>query len=106
MNPAINAALIASAAKKQQARDALLKDLKDAKAFGPGTTVALIPDSAEQEEALTELIGTATVRSWNGGYYLDRARLKAREQQQGWVALVVILALLSLGASAIALLSF
>ena len=105
MNAAVNAALIAAAATRQQASEALLKRLADAKAFGPSSAVPLTPANGEEEQALAELVGTATVRPWNGGYYLDRERKKEREEQQGWIALVVLVAVISLGASAIALLA-
>ena len=95
----------AIAAKKQQSTDALLKKLTSAKAFGPTSAIPLTPDTPEQEQALAELIGTATVRLWNGNLYLDRDRQKAQAQQGGWIALVVLVALVSLGASLVALLS-
>ena len=105
MNPAINAALIAAAAQGQSAQQALLKQLTDAKAFGPSSAVLLTPTSAAEEKALTELVGLMTVRPYSGRYYLDRDRQKEREQQQGWTALVILVVIASLLASTVALLN-
>lgn len=105
MNPAINVALIAAAAQGQAAQDALLKQLTEAKAFGPSSAIPLTPKDAAQDKALTELIGLMTVRPWNGRYYLDRERQKEREQQQGWMALVILAVIASVLASAVALLT-
>jgi hypothetical protein len=105
MSTAINAALIAAAAQGQSAQQAILKQLTDAKAFGPSSAVPLAPNDAAQEKALTELLGLMTVRPWNGGYYLDRDRQKEREQQQGWIALVILVVIASVVATAVALLA-
>ena len=105
MNPAINAALIAAAAQGQSAQQALLKQLTDAKAFSPSSALPLTPKGAAEEKALAELIGHMTVRPWNGRYDLDRDRQKEREAQQGWIVLVILLAIASLLASAVALIN-
>jgi hypothetical protein len=105
MNPAINAALIAAAAQGQSAQQALVKQLTEAKAFGPSSAVPLTPTNAAEEKALTELVGLMTVRPYSGRYYLDRDRQKEREAQQGWIALVILLAIASLLASALALIN-
>ncbi|MCW3798200.1 hypothetical protein OMW55_10330 [Sphingomonas sp. BN140010] len=103
VNPAINAALIASAANSQTAQQAVLQKLKKAEAYEPSTAMSLDLDGAEAS-ALTELVGLAIVRPLGSGrYYLDRERQKERAAQQGWVALVIMLGVASAMASVIAL---
>lgn len=103
VNPALNAALMAAAARRQSAREALLKRLAEARAVQPSDAIAL-DAGGEEEAALTELIGQAIVRpAGNGRYYLDRHRQKEQEARQGWILLVVTLAALSVLASVLAL---
>lgn len=106
-NAGINAAVIAAGtgSSQQATAQALLKKLTSAKAFGPTSAIPLLPDGPGEEKALAELVGTATVRPWSGGYYLDRDRKRARDQQQGWIALVVGLAIVSILVSVFALLA-
>jgi len=103
VNPAINAALIATAANGQNAQQAVLQKLKKARAFEPSAAMRLDVDGAEAS-ALTELVGRAIVRPLGSGrYYLDRDRQKERAAQQGWLALVILLGVASAMASFIAL---
>jgi hypothetical protein len=103
VNPAVNAALIASAANRQSAQQIVLQKLKKAEAFEPSAATRLELDGSEAA-ALTELVGLAIVPPLGSGrYYLDRERQKERAAQQGWVALVILLAVASAMASFITL---
>ena len=103
MNPAINVALLASAANRQTAQQAVVQKLTAAKALEPSAAVRLDVDGAEAS-ALTELVGLAVVRPLGAGrYYLDRERQKERAAQQGWVAVGLLLAIGSVMVSVIAL---
>lgn len=106
MNAAVNAALIAAAAKKEEARKAVLNQFRDAEAFGPASAIA--PDAGEPEQAaaLDDMLGLGIVRpAGNGRYYLDREREKEREQELGRISLLVIVGTLSIIASAVALIA-
>ena len=106
MNAAVNAALIAAAAAKEEAANAVRAKFAEAKAFGPAT--AIVPDieSPEQQSAIDELQGLGIVRALGGGrYYLDRDRQAERKAQQGRIALIVLAGLVSLLASVVALLA-
>lgn len=103
-NPAINAALLAAAAQKQAAQDALLNQLTSAKAFTPSAAIVLKTDGKDQDGALKELVGHAVVRPIGAGrFYLDRERKAERARQQGHAVLLILAAMLSILASVLAL---
>lgn len=106
MNAAVNAALIAAAAQKEQASEALLKQFQDKQAFGPANAIALEVEDGPQQQALDEMQGLGVIRPvGTGRYYLDRERQTERKQEQGRIALLVLAGVVSILASVITLLA-
>jgi len=101
---AINAALIAAAARQEAATKAILKQLNDARANQSRGAVTLDLSAQASAAALARLIKSGHVREAGGGaYWLDEeavARGKAAGVRLAWI---VAAFLLSAGASLAAL---
>jgi len=94
----------AASMQKQAARAAIIKQLREA-----GATSAQMPGSVEvdsdaAQEALAGLLAKGEVREARAGlYYLDQTKVKDAKPGNGFVALLIILVIVSVMASIIAL---
>ena len=94
----------AAAAHKESAKQAIIKQLREA-----GATAAQMPgsvevDSDEAQEALADLLAKGEVREARAGlYYLDETKVKEAKPGSGFLALLIILVLVSVMASVVAL---
>ena len=90
-------------AQKETAKQAMLKQLREAGATSPAMPGSVEIDSDDAQSALAELLAAGTVReARNGLYYVDETK-KAPGPGNGFVALLVILVLFSVIASVIAI---
>ncbi|MCL6683432.1 hypothetical protein [Sphingomonas alba] len=94
----------AASAQKQAARQKIIKQLQ-----GAGATSMQMPGSVEVEadeaqEALADLLAKGEVREARSGlYYLDETNVKEAQPGNGFVALLIILIVISVTASVVAL---
>ena len=96
--------LITTLAQKETARQAILKQLRDAGSVTPQMPGSLEIDGDEAQAALAELLAAGTVKEARGGrYYLDESVAKEARSISGFVALLAILIVLSFTASMVAL---
>lgn len=100
----ISVHLVTALAQKETAKQALLKQLREAGAISPQMPGSLMIDGDEAEAALAELLAAGTVKEARAGrYYLAKAEAKAANPGIGFVALLAILIILSFTASLVAL---
>ena len=96
--------LITTLAHKETAKQALLKQLRDAGATSPQMPGSLTIDGDEAQAALAELLAAGTVKEARGGlHYLGEPAAKETKSVSGFVALLALLVALSFTASMIAL---
>ena len=96
--------LITALAHKGTARQAILKQLRDAGATSPQMPGSLEIDGDEAQAALAELLAAGTVKeARTGHYYLEEAEGNESKSISGFVALLAILVVLSFTASMVAL---
>ena len=96
--------LITTMAQKETAKQALLKQLREAGATSPQMPGSLDVDGDEAQAALAELLAGGTVKEARAGaYYLGEVAVKATNPGMGFVALLAILVVISFTASLIAL---
>ena len=104
MNPAINAALIAAAAK-QASDEGIEAKLREAGAVDVTHATAFAPDNDTEQQLLDQAIARGTIaRTADGRVYLDERAIADRKQGQGFMVLVILLIAASLIASGVALL--
>jgi hypothetical protein len=97
VNPAITAALIA--ASQQEGVQQLEGRLKKARALSAGRAIALQLEGKEQE-LLDQALASGTVkRTADGRLYLDERAIHDRKEGQGFIALLILLAIASVIAS-------
>jgi hypothetical protein len=95
--------IVTTAAQAESAKHAILKRLREADATSAAMPASIEIDSDEAQAALAALLAAGTVRqARNGLYYVDDAG-KATSSGGGFAALLAILVVLSIVASAIAL---
>jgi hypothetical protein len=102
MNPAITVALLA-AVEEEEFDKSVVGKLREAKATGPSSAIALelTPD---QQELLEEAIANGTIsKTADGRLYLDERAIAERQEAQGHVALLIVFVALSIMASGVAL---
>ena len=105
-NPAINAALIAAAAKQHATAKAIEKELTDAAATSAGRAAPFTPASDTERSLLDYAIKRGTIREAGGGrYWLDTDRQKELQARARNIALIITAGLLSLLASLAAIAS-
>ena len=96
--------LITTMAQKETAKQALLKQLREAGATSPQMPGSLEVDGEEAQAALAELLAAGTVKEARAGaYYLGEAAVKGSKPGMGFLALLAILVVISFTASLIAL---
>ena len=106
VNPAVNVALIAAAAKKETAAKALKAQLSDAGATSAARAIPLAPASDTERSMLTYALSRGTIREAGGGrYWLDKDRQAELRARARTVALVMTAGLLSALASLVAILA-
>jgi hypothetical protein len=97
-NPAITAALIA-ASRQEEVEEKIEGRLKKANAVSPASAVAL--ELKDKEQALLDQALAAGVvkRTAGGRVYLDELALADRKEGQGFMAILILLAVASVIAS-------
>jgi len=94
----------AAAVQKQAARQKIIKQLQGAGATSTQMPGSLEVETDEAQEALADLLAKGEVREARAGlFYLDEAKVKEAQSGNGFVALLVILIVVSVTASVIAL---
>jgi hypothetical protein len=102
MNPAITAALMA-AAHEEEIEKEIIGRLRDAKAIGPSSAVALELDG-DKQQYLDEAIASHIITKIDDGrYYLSERAAADRKESQGFMVLLVMLIAGSAIASGVAL---
>jgi hypothetical protein len=98
MNPAIHAAIIA-ATHQEEIEKKIESRLKKVRALGPASAIAL--DVEGQEQALLDqAVAAGTVkRTPDGRLYLNEQAVSDRKEGQGFMALLILLAVGSVIAS-------
>jgi hypothetical protein len=98
VNPAITAALIA-ASHQEEAEKTIEGKLKKAGALGPSSAVKL--DLSDKEQPLLDqaLAAGSVKRTGDGRLYLNEMAIADRKEGQGFMALLILLAVGSLIAS-------
>ena len=98
VNPAITAALIA-ASHQEEMEQKVEGRLKEARALSPGSAVAL--ELKDKEQALLDqALASGTVkRTADGRLYLNERAIADRTEGQGFMALLILLAVASVIAS-------
>jgi hypothetical protein len=95
--------IMATAAQAESAKQAILKRLREADATSAAMPASIEIDSDEAQAALAALLAAGTVhQARNGLYYVDEAA-KTTSPGGGFAALLAILVVISIVASAIAL---
>jgi hypothetical protein len=98
MNPAIHAAIMA-ATHQEEIEQKIEGRLKKAGALSRGSAVALELKDKEQE-LLNQALASGTVqRTEDGRFYLNERIIAERKEGQGFMALLIILAVVSVIAS-------
>ena len=96
--------LITTLAHKETAKQAILKQLREASATTPHMPGSLDLSGDQAQAALAELMADGIVKEARSGrYYLDEAKAKDVEPGNGFVALLAILLIISFTASIVAL---
>jgi len=94
----------AASMEKQAARQAIIKRLREVDATSAQMPGSVDVDSDEAQEALAELLAKGEVRQARAGlYYLDETKVTEAKAGNGFLALLIILVMVSVMASAIAL---
>lgn len=94
----------AAAAQKQAARHKIIRQLREVGATSAQMPGSVDVDSDSAQEALADLLAKGEVREARAGlYYLDESKVKDAKPGNGFVALLVILVVVSVMASVIAL---
>ena len=102
MNPAITAALIA-ASSQEEVKEKIEGRLKKAKALSPTSAIELKLEGKELE-LLDQALASGTVkRSSDGRLYLNELVIADRNEGQGFMALLILLVIASIVASAVVL---
>ena len=102
VNPAITAALIAASRQEEQKVEARLKT---ARALSAATAVALELKDKEQDLLDQALAAGSVKQTSDGRLYLNERVIADRKEGQGFMALLILLAVASVLASAAVLLS-
>ena len=103
MNPAITAALIA-ASREEEVKEKIERRLEKAQATSPGRAIALELDDGEQD-LLDQALASGTVKQGaDGRYYLHEQAIADRNEGHVFMALLILLVVVSLIASAVVLL--
>ena len=106
MNPAINAALIAAAAK-QDSEQGIEGRLRAAGATDATNATAFVPENDTEQQLLDQAVAGGTVaRTADGLVYLDERAIADRKQGQGFMVMLILLISASLIASGAALVIF
>lgn len=96
--------LITTLAQKETAKQAILKQLRDAGATSSQMPGSLEIDGDEAQAALAELLAAGTVKEARAGsYYLGDVEKKEAKPGIGFVVLLAILIVLSFTASLVAI---
>ena len=94
--------LITTLAQKETAKQAILKQLREAGATSPQMPGSVEIDGDEAQAALAELTAAGTVKEARAGaYYLAEAEAKEANPGIGFVVLLAILIVISFAASLI-----
>ena len=102
MNPAIHAAIIA-ATRREEIEKKIEGRLKKAGAIGPASAVALNLEGKEQE-LIDHALAVGTVkRTAEGRLYLHEQAMADRKERQGFMLLLILLAVGSVIASMVIL---
>ena len=102
VNPAITAALIA-ASHQEEMEQKVEGRLKKARALSPGSAIALELRDKEQK-LLDQALASGTVRQTaDGRLYLNERAIADRTEGQGFMALLIVVAVCSIIASVVAL---
>ena len=102
MNPAITAALLI-AAQEEESEKLIIGRLREARATGPSSAIALTLDSDKQQLLEEAIAGGLVAKTSDGRFYLDERMVADRKDGQAFVALVIIIVGLSIVASGVAL---
>ena len=102
MNPAITAALLA-ASQDDESEEFILNKLRVSKALSASASIPL--DLSEKQRKLLDnaLAGGAVVKTVDGRFYLNERVVSDRKEGQGFMALLILLAVGSVIASVAAL---
>ena len=102
MNPAITAALIA-ASREEEVKEKIERRLEKAQATSPGRAIAL--ELGGEQELLDQARASGTVKQGaDGRYYLHEQAIADRNEGHVFMALLILLVVVSLIASAVVLL--
>ena len=94
----------AATMQKQSARAAILKQLREAGATSAQMPGSVDVDSDAAQEALADVLAKGEVREARAGlYYLDESKVKGANPGNGFMALLIILVVISVMASFIAI---
>ena len=94
----------AASMQKQTARQTILKRLREIGATSAQMPGSIDVDSDEAQQALADLLAKGEVKEARAGlYYLDESKVKEPKPGNGFVALLIILVIVSVMASVIAL---
>ncbi len=102
VNPAITAALIA-ASRQEDVAQKIEARLKTARALSAATAVALELKDKEQELLDQALAAGSVKQTSDGRLYLNERVIADRKEGQGFMALLILLAVASVLASVVAL---
>ncbi|MDP9422599.1 MAG: hypothetical protein M3Q19_07175 [Pseudomonadota bacterium] len=98
VNPAVTAALVA-ASRQEEVEAKVEGRLKKARAFSPASAIALELKEKEQQ-LLDQALASGTVkRTDDGRLYLNERVIADRKEGQGFMALLILLAIASVVAS-------
>lgn len=104
MSAATNIALLAAA--RQAGSESIEARLRAAGALDSGTAIAFEPANATEQTLLDQGLASCVFgRNADGQIYLSERALADRNHSQGWIALVVLLLIGSILASAVALIA-
>jgi len=103
MNPAITVALLIAAQEEETGKHIIAR-LRQGKATGPSTAIALNDLDSDKQDLLREAVVEGSVATTaDGRFYLNERMIVDREDGQAFVALVIIIIGLSVIASGVAL---
>jgi hypothetical protein len=101
MNPTIHAAIIA--ATHQEEIEKIEGRLKKARALGPSSAVALDVEGKQRELIDHAIVAGTVKRTADGRLYLHESAVSDRKEGQGFMALLILLVIGSVIASAMVL---
>jgi len=104
VNPAITAALIA-ASRQEEVAQKVEGRLKKARALSVASAIALVLNDKERELFDQALASGSVKQTADGRYYLNERAVAERKEGQGFMALLILLAIASIVASAAVLLN-